>query len=447
MTLFQKTDRSGRLQSEVHVNKLAIAIDAGGTAIKLRGVKGEETVNITVNSEKGKANFFDSVVAGIRELESRFDAKVSKIVISIPGPGNGTDFIITNVAPREWINIREELAARGITCEVQGINDADAAGLGVAKFSEVLDYLKTLKGVRTNIIAMTIGTGIGLAHITATTIQDGEIKLELQKGQMGSGELHHPVEGNNGKPCNCGQIGCLETTPASTSGQVERVKQILTEFLTGRLRKPSISWSDITSGLTHSDPFCIRVMREAARNCLNGGGSIIAESVTIAARIGSAVRKTGLIREGMRDRMLRDRDPTAEMLKKELDGLTAKDIDTAASKNDPLARLVMEEGGRFLGIEAAAQVNAVEATVLVLTGGGANTPKDGLFMQFFKLEFESRVMKALQDDLKVFWIPQTSEQNLGLDGAIELASNVTVNQHLDGDGRDRTRQAIDHMGQ
>lgn len=93
-----------------------------------------------------------------------------------------------------------------------GDNDANAAALGEMCFGAV-------KGLD-NFIMITLGTGVGSAIIC-----DGH----LLRGHRGlAGELGHTIirRGSEGRKCNCGRSGCLDTY-VSAGGVVRTARELL----------------------------------------------------------------------------------------------------------------------------------------------------------------------------------------------------------------------------
>jgi glucokinase len=92
------------------------------------------------------------------------------------------------------VPLKAEVEARfGIRTLV--VNDASAAAVGEHRFGAG-------KGAR-NLVFVTVSTGIGGGII---------IEDEPYAGPSGSaGEIGHMVIDINGRPCNCGGVGCLET--------------------------------------------------------------------------------------------------------------------------------------------------------------------------------------------------------------------------------------------
>ncbi len=105
-----------------------------------------------------------------------------------------------------------DLLSKKIGLPVKLTNDANAAAMGEMIYGNA-KYLK-------DFIMITLGTGLGSGFVA-----NGKMIL----GHDGfAGELGHAIFDPNGRMCNCGRKGCLETY-ASASGIVRTVKEFLAE--------------------------------------------------------------------------------------------------------------------------------------------------------------------------------------------------------------------------
>lgn len=179
-------------------NVLSIGIDLGGTFIKgglidQRGAVVQRDA-IETQSERGA----DHVIARIAALVQRLrgDHNVVAVGVGAPGPMSHTAGVIY-AAPNlpGWKNVplRDLLSrATGVPCELE--NDANAAAYGefCAGAGQQVDDL----------VFLTLGTGIGGGVVIAG---------ELVRGRFdNAGEVGHMIVEPGGRPCPCGQAGCLE---------------------------------------------------------------------------------------------------------------------------------------------------------------------------------------------------------------------------------------------
>lgn len=206
------------------------AIDIGGTAIKYgvvdqtgRVLKREET---PTQAQKGGAHLMQKVESLLRELSLLYPEAVG-IGVSTAGQVDvqrGSIRFATEALPG-WTGmpIRERLEqAFGLPVHVE--NDVNAAALGEA-------WKGAGQGHR-DLLCLTIGTGIGGAIV---------LDRKVYYGHGGSAaEFGHIRHVRDGRPCTCGQNGCLEQYAATTALVREaerqlRVQRGLETSLNGRM--------------------------------------------------------------------------------------------------------------------------------------------------------------------------------------------------------------------
>lgn len=97
--------------------------------------------------------------------------------------------------------------------------------------------------------------------------------------------------------------------------------------------------------------------------------------------------------------------------------LTAHDVDHAADAGDPLAIELLEQTGRYLGLAAAALVNALNPD-LIIYGGGMVEARRWLFPAIER-EIQARCFEAPKRRVKV--VPAALGDDAGIVGAADLA--------------------------
>jgi glucokinase len=134
-------------------------------------------------------------------IEEMSDRDLSAVGIGVPGrvDSHAGRVLSGGYVDLSLVPLRGELETRLATPVVID-NDCNMALVGEAAFGAA-------RGVR-NAVMLTLGTGIGGA-----LLQDGEII----RGRRCAGQLGHIVVDRAGLPCNCGRLGCLETTSSGTS--------------------------------------------------------------------------------------------------------------------------------------------------------------------------------------------------------------------------------------
>lgn len=174
---------------------LGVGIDIGGTKIAggVVDTDGRILDHLRVATPPDTDALAQAVADMVAELASRHD--VHAVGVAAAGYIDRTRSVMLHAPNIDWHNepLREQLEAligRPVTLE----NDANAAGWGEYRFGAGRGS--------TDMVMVTLGTGVGGAVIT-----DGNLLI----GANGSAaELGHVRFVRGGRPCGCGQSGCLE---------------------------------------------------------------------------------------------------------------------------------------------------------------------------------------------------------------------------------------------
>lgn len=135
------------------------------------------------------------VHALIEELARDSTATLLGIGVGTPGIVDSTTGTIRSAVNLDWTDLplADILRARhGVPVEVA--NDSRAAALAIELFSSRR---------RTNLVAITVGRGIGAGVVLGGELFHGD--------GFGAGEIGHVVVEDDGAECQCGRFGCLET--------------------------------------------------------------------------------------------------------------------------------------------------------------------------------------------------------------------------------------------
>ena len=193
------------------MKKYSIGIDLGGTRIKI-GLVAEGAVLskrvLSANAAGGLQSNLDNLKNGINQLldESGLQvASLNGIGLAFPGivDPERKKILSTNDKYNDAVKIDMEAWIKSLW-ELPFFldNDARMAAVGEWKFGA---------GQHTdNLVAMTIGTGIGTAAIIEGKLLRGK---HFQAGCLGG---HFSIQ-YNGRLCNCGNIGCAEAYGSSWS--------------------------------------------------------------------------------------------------------------------------------------------------------------------------------------------------------------------------------------
>jgi glucokinase len=185
--------------------KKVLGIDLGGTKIAMGVVDEDGNIlkrrKIDTKVQEGFQRVVERISDTINDLKKEVD-DISEIGIGSPGSIDHEKGVV-RFSPNfpGWINVplSKEIESRtGISVTVE--NDANAFVMGEKWFGKGKGY--------TDIIGITLGTGVGGGVITGGN---------LLRGHDGIGaELGHIIVEPNGYLCGCGNHGCLETIASAT---------------------------------------------------------------------------------------------------------------------------------------------------------------------------------------------------------------------------------------
>lgn len=187
--------------------KVVVGVDLGGTNTKVGLVDrfGEVLAfrRFKTESERSFDDFLDRMKKHINEMLDPVseDTEVMAVGIGAPNVNHYTGEIV-NPANLKWKNgvklVKRTEAKLG--WPTRATNDANVAALGEMEFGAA-------KGMR-NFVVLTLGTGLG-----SGVVVDGRLLL----GEDGlAAEIGHVNVRPDGRNCNCGLQGCLETYVSAT---------------------------------------------------------------------------------------------------------------------------------------------------------------------------------------------------------------------------------------
>ena len=218
------------------IMKHYVGIDLGGTYVK-GGVVNENGIiekfgRIPTRRSEGAECVLKDIERLISDIISDGGYEISGIGMGIPGLVDAKRENIVKAANLGWENVKvADRLKRKFGCPVILSNDANAAGLGEARFGSGAKYSSS--------VFLTLGTGIGGAVI---------IDNKLYEGNKSAGaEIGHMVIRAGGNRCACGNEGCFETY-ASASALVRETRAAMMEHKDSKMwEKGSI---DNVSGRT-----------------------------------------------------------------------------------------------------------------------------------------------------------------------------------------------------
>lgn len=230
-----------------------LGIDIGGTNI-CYGIVNVEGEFLYENSIK------TDTIGSVEELADTIYNDVKKkgdfVGIGIGAPSVNEKTQSIEYAPNlDWGDIipLQEIFSEKFGIEARAVNDANAAAIGEKWYGEAREMK--------NFAVVTLGTGIGLGMYI-----NGEIAI----GANGlAGELGHTVIHRDGRECNCGNFGCLETYVAK-DGIIRTAKEKL-EFSSGgsmlnEIPPSELSPAEIFKAARREDPVSLDVVDTVTRD-------------------------------------------------------------------------------------------------------------------------------------------------------------------------------------
>ncbi len=207
---------------------LLLGVDIGGTAVKLGLV--EDNGTVLSRSEKSvcfdnyRTPILDTVIAAIRDFldsQSLKSESLTGIGVSATGQIDSRRGVVVGTCGNlpGWVNTPiKAVLEENFHLPVTVANDANCMCLGEAWVGGARGY--------TDVIGVTIGTGVGGGILTGGRLLEGFRGL--------GGELGHTrIHAIDGEDCTCGAIGCWEHY-ASTTALVRQAEIIDSSLIDGR---------------------------------------------------------------------------------------------------------------------------------------------------------------------------------------------------------------------
>jgi glucokinase len=217
---------------------MIIGLDIGGTTVKIGFIDGGGEIIEKWEIPTDRANQGKSIVQDITDsimnklMQLQLD-KQQFIGIGAGAPGfiNATTGFVYEAVNVGWKNFDlAGLLQKNFGLPIFVSNDANVAVLG--------ENWKGAGGQAKNILAVTIGTGVGGGVIAGG---------KLIEGVNGTaGEIGHITVERNGSACNCGRNGCLETV-ASATGIVRQAMESIRQHPQSALAKYYEEQADLTT--------------------------------------------------------------------------------------------------------------------------------------------------------------------------------------------------------
>ncbi len=217
-----------------------IGFDVGGTSLKAALVtagKILKTVTASTPADSSPDTGIHTMAGLIETLKAEAKEPITAIGMGVAGLIDGPrGYVITSPNLPRWQNVdlAGELKARvGLPVFID--NDVRAMALGEQVYGAG-------QGA-TNMLCLTVGTGVGSAIIINGEIYRGS---HLTAGELG----HMMVVHQGGRDCGCGNRGCLETV-AGTEGILTLARQYLKRGLSPVLHRYLVQGQALTPRLIY----------------------------------------------------------------------------------------------------------------------------------------------------------------------------------------------------
>lgn len=244
---------------------LVMGIDVGGQTTKLGIVDARGNIlhqSVISSLQRELSSYVEDLTAAIKDLIAKAseDGTVKGIGIGAPN-GNYYKGTIEFAPNLKWayddngkpmVIFFAKMIRDIVGIPVAITNDANAAAVGEMTYG-------IAKGMK-DFIMITLGTGVGSGIVINGNIVYGHDGF--------AGELGHTITVKNGRQCNCGRKGCLETYTSAT-GVARTAREFLAErndkSLLRNLDPETITSKDIYEAATKGDKLAIEIFHYTGR--------------------------------------------------------------------------------------------------------------------------------------------------------------------------------------
>ena len=272
-----------------------VGVDLGGTNIVVGAMSADGKQHFAMRSiptsaESGAEGVADRIVGLIEGvvLDTLAETNSSRrdvigVGVGAPGPLDREKGLVVVAPNLGWKNfpLRDRISER-LRLPVTLDNDANCATVG--------EWWQGAARGGTNVVGMTIGTGIGGGVIIEGKLFHGASDV--------AGEIGHTTIDLNGRHCKCGNYGCLEAY-ASGPAIATRAREVLVREETASLlpslvggKLDSITAETVYKAAQQGDAVASEIVRDTARylgagianllNILNADVVVVAGGVTQA---------------------------------------------------------------------------------------------------------------------------------------------------------------------
>lgn len=270
--------------------KYAVSLDMGGTNLKGAIISRDgqilKKVSVPTEADSSRDKVIGNIIHTINELVEDWDETDGIVGIGVGCPGSidtRTGTIVGGAENIPYLNgvcLSEEINSK-FPYPVYVDNDATNAVKGEFLFGAGQSF--------DNIVCITLGTGIGAGIILNGDIYHGTSDY--------AGELGHMIVVPEGRPCTCGNMGCVEAYSSATAmvqaAKYKKKKRLASMLL--EIEEDEITTELIVDLAQKGDKHCSEIIHEAAKYigitlasvtnllnlqlCIIGGGVSAAGSV------------------------------------------------------------------------------------------------------------------------------------------------------------------------
>ncbi|MBE5883908.1 MAG: ROK family glucokinase [Lachnospiraceae bacterium] len=270
------------------MGRYAFGVDVGGTTVKLGlfdkdGCVLDKWEIPTVKDNDGAAvlpDVAESILAKMKEKNIDTD-DIKGIGIGVPGAVNNEGVMVGGAVNIGWGVFNVEKVLNGyLNMPVKAANDANVAAFGEMWQGGGKGY--------SNIVAVTLGTGVGGGIIVGGNILTGSTGAG---GEIG----HIHIEDAETEECNCKNKGCLEQY-ASATGIVRLAKRRLEkDDAPSRLRSEALTAKAVFDAVKDGDAVAIEIAQQFGEYLGKGLATVAAVVNPEVFVIGGGVSKAGEI--------------------------------------------------------------------------------------------------------------------------------------------------------
>lgn len=234
-------------------------MDIGGTNIRLALISPDGSIlnrsNFSCRSDAGLGNFLGNIAAAADDLfihAGQTGVKILAAGAGVPGliASSGTIISSVNLQPLEGFNLQQWLEEK-LRIPAITLNDANAAAVAEQFYGAGRPFRSLLH--------FTLGTGVGSGLILNDTLWTGSDGFAAEYG-------HATVE-PDGRPCTCGNHGCLEQYSSATAIARFAQEKILAggESSLTKLPGGGVSAADVAAAAANGDSLAMECFATAGR--------------------------------------------------------------------------------------------------------------------------------------------------------------------------------------